>query len=95
MAQARIGLKHTNNIKIKDMSIKIYYNGVLAEKTGKYDELIDKSGSKSSVLEFIMEMNPALRELSFVVSLNGVIKHGEAEIKEGDEISLIPPAPDG
>ena len=42
-----------------------------------------------------MEMNPALRELSFVVSLNGVIHHGEAEIKAGDEISLIPPAPDG
>ena len=70
------------------MSIKVHYNGILADKAGKYDELIEKSGSKSSVLEFIMKMNPALRELSFVVSLNGVITHGETEIKKrGDQFA--------
>ncbi len=34
-------------------------------------------------------------ELSYVISLNGVIVHEDAGIKEGDKIALIPPIPGG
>ena len=77
------------------MSITVQYMGILAEKAGKPGETLETDGIKSSVMNYIIEKYPAFSDISFVVSHNGVITHGEAEIKKGDQVTLIPPAPGG
>jgi molybdopterin converting factor small subunit len=77
------------------MSIEVQYFGLLAETAGKATENIELSGSKSKVLDSVLERHPGLEKLNFVVSLNGTVSHHEAEIHDGDRITLIPPAPGG
>jgi len=77
------------------MSVFVNYMGILAEKAGNHGETIEKEGSKSSVIKHITEKHPEFNELSFVVAHNGMIVHGEAEFKNGDQITLIPPPPGG
>lgn len=77
------------------MDVKISYQGILAEKTKVHSESLLETGSFSEVLEKIIKMHPALKDLNFVVAINGVISHGKAQIKGGDHVTLIPPAPGG
>ena len=77
------------------MAITVFYTGILAEKAGKSEETFTKSGLKSSVLESVLEKHPEFRGLSFVVSHNGVITHGESRMADGDRLTLIPPSPGG
>ena len=77
------------------MAFTVIYTGILADKAGKSEEQFLKTGLKSSVLESVLEKHPEFRELSFVVSHNGVITHGESRIANGDRLTLIPPAPGG
>ncbi len=77
------------------MKVKINYQGILVEKTGIESESISEAGSSLLVLETIRGMHPSLRDMNFVVAINGVISHGDIEIKGGDSIALIPPAPGG
>lgn len=69
--------------------------GILAQTAGIHSEIIPLTGKKSDILDFILEKYPELRKLSFVVSHMGCIVHGEADIKKGDHVTLIPPAPGG
>ena len=77
------------------MAIELQYLGVLAKTAGKTSEFIDVVGSKSKVLDSVMYKYPGFRELNFVVSHNGTISHEETEVRDGDRITLIPPAPGG
>jgi molybdopterin converting factor small subunit len=77
------------------MPVKITYMGILAETTGFSEETINQTGSMESVMECIYKKHAGLKELSHVVSHNGTIRHGEITIRDGDELTLIPPAPGG
>lgn len=77
------------------MEVKVNYQGILVEKTGTESESLSETGSSSLVLETIRGMHPSLNDMNFVVAINGVISHGDKEIKGGDNITLIPPAPGG
>ena len=77
------------------MSVTVNYLGILAEITGKSSELLETAGSKTTIMDEIMERYPGLKTYSFVISHNGVISHTEILIKKGDQITLIPPAPGG
>jgi molybdopterin converting factor small subunit len=77
------------------MSITVHYLGILAEATGKSAEDIETSGTKNEVLGSILKKYPGLSELSFVMACNGVVTHGDADIHQGNRITLIPPAPGG
>lgn len=77
------------------MSITVHYLGILSETAGKSLEYINSPGSKTQILQSILKKYPDFEKLNFVVSHNGVITHGEAEIKNGDQITLIPPVPGG
>jgi molybdopterin converting factor small subunit len=77
------------------MGIKVYYQGILVANTGNTTEEFPRSGSKSDVLKAIITRHPSIKHLNFVVAVNGVISHGEQQLKEGDSLTLIPPAPGG
>ena len=82
-------------MKEYNMSVTVYYLGVLSEITGKSTELIDETGTKEQILEILLDMHPGLKKLNFVLSLNGTITHGDKEINSGDQVTLIPPVPGG
>ena len=77
------------------MSVTVKYLGIIEQTTGKSEESVEKHGPLNKVLEFVLDRYPALKELYFVVSHNGLIIHGNKEITGGDQITLIPPAPGG
>lgn len=77
------------------MSITFQYLGNLSEALGLSSESVDLSGSLKEMIEKIKSIHPEIEGQSFIVSVNGTITHQEREIREGDIISLIPPAPGG
>jgi len=78
-----------------NMKVKVNYQGILVEKAGTVSETLPETGSSSLILERLMEKHPSLKDMNFVLAINGVIAHEKKEIKEGDNITLIPPAPGG
>ncbi len=77
------------------MEITILYSGILADKAGKTKEPFSGVKSLYEIREMLAVRYDGFRELSYVISLNGVIVHEDAGIKEGDQIALIPPVPGG
>lgn len=77
------------------MGVKVIYHGILVEKTGKATEDFSEIGSKSVVMKAIYARHPSIKQLNFVSAVNGIVSHGEQEIREGDSLTLIPPAPGG
>jgi molybdopterin converting factor small subunit len=77
------------------MTITFQYLGILSEAIGKGSETLDLEGSLNEMIEEIRRRYPAAGKKSFVISLNGVITHEDKAVKEGDLVSLIPPAPGG
>ena len=71
------------------------YSGILAEKAGKTKEPISGAGSLFEIKKMLADKYDGFRALSYVISLNGIIVHEDAGIKEGDQIALIPPVPGG
>ena len=77
------------------MEVTIQYSGILADKVGKTKESFSGVKSLFEIREMLAVRYDGFRELSYVISLNGVIVHEDAGIKEGDQIALIPPVPGG
>lgn len=77
------------------MEVTIQYSGILADKTGKNKEPFSGVKSLYEIREMLAIRYNGFGELSYVISLNGVIVHDDAGIKEGDHIALIPPVPGG
>ena len=77
------------------MYITLQYLGILAEKTGTATERVELSGTKTEIIKAILKKYPALEKLSFITAVNGKVMHGNADIQEGDQVALIPPAPGG
>jgi molybdopterin converting factor small subunit len=77
------------------MEVTIQYSGILADKAGKAKEPFSGIKTLYEIREMLAVKYDGFRELSYVISLNGVIVHEDAGIKEGDQIALIPPVPGG
>lgn len=77
------------------MEVTIQYSGILADKAGKTKEPFAGAKSLFEIREMLAMKYEEFRKLSYVISLNGVIVHEDAVIKEGDQIALIPPIPGG
>ena len=77
------------------MSITVQFLGILNEAAGRDHDEMDVSGSKESVLGAIVKKYPSVGNLSFITAINGRVSHGNATVREGDLVTLIPPAPGG
>ncbi|KPL17568.1 MAG: hypothetical protein AMS26_00395 [Bacteroides sp. SM23_62] len=77
------------------MEVTIMYSGILADKAGKTKEPFSGIKSLYEIREMLAAKYDGFRELSYVISLNGVIVHENVGIKEGDQVALIPPIPGG
>ena len=77
------------------MEVTILYSGILADKAGKTKEPLSGAESLFEIKEMLAKKYDGFRMLSYVISLNGVVVHEDAGLKEGDQIALIPPVPGG
>jgi molybdopterin converting factor small subunit len=77
------------------MSVKVNYQGILEEEAGTTDDVFNLPGQKTALLNAVLKKHTGLKKRSFVVAINGTVQHGEAEIQDGDCITLIPPPPGG
>lgn len=77
------------------MEVIVQYSGILADKAGKIKEPFSGVKSLYEIREMLALRYNGFGELSYVISLNGVIVHDDVVIKEGDHIALIPPVPGG
>ncbi len=77
------------------MGVNIHYQGFLVENTGVETEIISETASTKIVIEAVVKKYPALKNLNFVIAVNGLISHQDVKLKEGDSVTLIPPAPGG
>jgi molybdopterin converting factor small subunit len=77
------------------MEVTVLYSGILAEKAGKTKEPLSGATTLSEIKEMLAVKYEGFRALSYVISLNGVIVHEDAGLKEGDQVALIPPVPGG
>ena len=77
------------------MEVTVLYSGILAEKAGKTKEPFSGATTLFEIREKLALRYDGFRALSYVISLNGVIVHEDAGLKEGDLVVLIPPVPGG
>ena len=72
------------------MDVKVVYFGMIAERIGKQEEIIDIDPSES-VSAFFRNKYPELMNMSFQVAINQEIKDSIENIEEVKEIALLPP----
>ncbi len=78
------------------MRIEIKYYAWLREKIGAKELLEVEDGSTlNKVVEKLMEKHDCLRSESFLVAVNGRLTNPYTTLKEGDAVSLFPPAGGG
>jgi molybdopterin converting factor small subunit len=77
------------------MEFTVIYSGILAEKAGKSEEPLTGAKSLFEIKDILAAKYQEFQKLNYVMSLNGVVEHQDIGIKEGDQITLIPPLPGG
>ena len=74
------------------MSLKIKYLGMLAEATGKNEEILEFNViSVSQLIKTLQKKYPQFITMSFKVAVNHTLVEENTELKENDEVALLPP----
>ena len=75
------------------MKISVKYFGLIAEKTnvGSEEILIDNSANLNLFLDSLKEKHPFLANLSFKTAVNQIIINENQDLKENDEVAILPP----
>ena len=78
------------------MRIEINYYAWLREKIGEKELLeVEDGATLKKVVEKLVEKHECLRSESFLIAVNGRLVNPCTPLKEGDAVSLFPPAGGG
>jgi len=83
------GRRNTEEVKI--MEVKVLFFGVLVEVTGTNFKNYKDVKSISDLKLRISDDFPEVIHYYFIVSLNNEIINTNHDLKEGDEVALMPP----
>ena len=72
------------------MNVKVLYFGMIAERIGKHEEMVELVQT-NSLRAYFCELYPQLEEMSFQVAINQEIKDSINKSEEVKEIALLPP----
>ncbi len=72
-------------------SIPIKAFGMVAEKIGTTELVMDHSGDSSELLDALLVKFPELKTVKFTLAINKKLVNGNQEIPENAEIALLPP----
>jgi len=73
------------------MNITVNFFGALAEVTGKNQLCLNNAKDTDSLKEILFTQFPALREKYFLLAIDKRITDKNELLKEGNEISFLPP----
>jgi molybdopterin converting factor small subunit len=75
----------------KKVVVKVIFYGVLPEVTGKSFRLYREVKSVDNLKIVLFSDYPLIKEYSYRISLNDKFICEDSELRDGDEIALIPP----
>ncbi|MFN8294714.1 MAG: MoaD/ThiS family protein [Chitinophagales bacterium] len=74
------------------MELKLLFFGVLTDVIGVSDiEFVMKSGNVEQLNQRLRKDFPALKNYTYKIAVNQEIITGEKKLKDGDEVSFLPP----
>jgi len=73
------------------MTVKVLFFGVLAEVTGAACRHYSEVLSISVLMRHIQDEFPEIVHYDFRISLNNELTDNDPELKDGDEVALLPP----
>lgn len=74
------------------MELKLLFFGVLTDVIGVSDiEFVMKSGNVEQLNKRLQKDFPALKNYTYKIAVNQEIITGEKKLKDGDEVSFLPP----
>ncbi|MHB8403463.1 MAG: MoaD/ThiS family protein [Bacteroidia bacterium] len=73
------------------MTVTVNFWGVLAEVTGKKQLTLTNIPDTNSLKETLFMQFPELRSKGFLIAIDKRISHTNEVLKEGMEISFLPP----
>ena len=73
------------------MNLKILYFGITAEITGKDSETITGAEDSDSINQKLIGLYPELKNANYRLAVNLEMINGNAVLKDGDEVALLPP----
>jgi len=89
--QEGTGLRHIDRVEVMNMKVKVLFFGVLTDVTGKsfmhYNEVKDISDLKHRIIDDF----PQVVHYDYLISLNNEIINSNSELKNDDEVALLPP----
>lgn len=73
------------------MNINLLAFGQIAEMIGQAEFEISEIENTVKLSKKLLELYPALEEISYSIAVNKSIVHGNTLLKHGDTVALLPP----
>ena len=73
------------------MNINLLAFGQIAEMIGQAEFEISEIENTVELSKILLELYPALGEISYSIAVNKSIVHGNTLLKHGDTVALLPP----
>ena len=73
------------------MQVKVLFFGVLVEVTGCNLKIYNDAKSVGALKIMIQDEFPEIAHYNFRISLNNKIINNASDLKDGDEVALLPP----
>jgi molybdopterin synthase sulfur carrier subunit len=73
------------------MQVKVLFFGVLVEVTGSNLKFYSDAKSIATLKLMIQDEFPEMAHYNFCISLNNEIVNIDRDLKDGDEVALMPP----
>lgn len=73
------------------MQIKLRLFGIVAEKAGFEDQVVEGIAGTKELKEYLFQNHPAIESLTFSLAVNQAITTEECDLSDDDEVALLPP----
>jgi molybdopterin converting factor small subunit len=71
--------------------VKVLFFGSISEATGRHEDVFELDGTLDDLTVLIRQKYPAVEGIKHSIAINHEINPDKQEIKDGDELALLPP----
>lgn len=73
------------------MKVKVLLFGIFSEKADTSKIIVEDVKDKNELMQRIGMEYPFLKEMKYLIAVNQEVINNNIELKDGDEIALLPP----
>lgn len=73
------------------MKVKVLFFGILTDLVGSNSKEVDDVENIRQLKSWLWKNYPKTKDMDFQVAINQNIIDGKVELKDGDEVALLPP----